>query len=779
VLDPRIYRAAFLPLLFALVLAAFSVRDQPRALTTTLSPTAFDGAAAFRQLQQLAALAPRRRPGSAGDGRVAAVVARELRSDGFRVELRHASGTTADGTRELTTVVGERDGASNRRIVVLAHRDALGHGAPAELSGTAALLELARVLGGRTLNRTLVLVSTSGGSAGAAAAAQFARDPGGPVDAVLALGDVAGRGVVRPVVVPWADTSAIAPLALRRTLEAAVLADVSTRPGGTSPAVQFVRLAFPYALGEQAPFAAHGIPAAGLSASGERPPVADAPVSSARLTAFGRAALRSVSALDAGPDVAPPAPYVVLARKVLPAWPVRVLGAAFLLPVLLAAIDAFARVRRRRERVGMWLRWVAASALPFLFAALFAIGLHAVGLLAAAPAASPAGAVAVDGWALVGVLAVFAVGWVGLRPALLRLLDVRGTVASAGAATATVLVLCAAALAVWVANPYAALLLVPALHLWLLAVAPEVPLPRAGALVLVVLGLLPPLFVAVVEARQLGLDPLELAWAGVLLVAGGGVGLLAVVVWCAVLGCGAATLAIVLRGLPDSGPDAPAITVGQGRSAAPRRRCDDERRPLQGRTQYWSDATRPARLLDRLDRRRRADDRRRRRDARLAGADLRADRAHPPERAVRPARPDRARRADARATARAPCAALRASAGRVPRARRAPRGAPRRADRADRHSLDRRALRRRAGDGWGEPAQGPRALPRDRVSRSPRDGRDRRPPHDLPRALPRRRRAQARPADRARDAVRALLLRGPAGAHRLSRRALDHAQRRL
>ncbi|HEU4703513.1 MAG TPA: M28 family peptidase, partial [Conexibacter sp.] len=197
-LDPRIYRAGFLPILFALVLVGFSLREPPRPLTASLAPDAFDGAAAFEQLDRLADAAPLRRPGSGGDGLVAQRVERTLRASGFRVAVQRFSAETVDGERELQTVVGERAGFSNRRILVVAHRDALGRGARAELSGTAALLELARVLGGRTLRRTLVLASTSGGTAGLAAAERLAAQAGGPVDAVLVLGDMAGTRTDRP-----------------------------------------------------------------------------------------------------------------------------------------------------------------------------------------------------------------------------------------------------------------------------------------------------------------------------------------------------------------------------------------------------------------------------------------------------------------------------------------------------------------------------------------------------------------------------------------------------
>jgi Peptidase family M28 len=569
VLDPRIYRAGFLPILFVLVLVGFSLREPPRPLTATLAPDAFDGAAAFRDLDRLAAAAPARRPGSAGDRLVADRVEQALRASGFRVAVDRFAAQTADGRRELTTVVGERTGFSSRRVLVVAHRDALGHGARAELSGTAALLELARVLGGRTLDRTLVLASTSGGTAGLAAAERLAREPGGPVDAVLVLGDLAGTRTDRPLVVPWSDSTAIAPLELRRTVEAAVAAEVGVRPGGARPGVQLARLAFPLTLGEQGPFVARGTGAVLLSASGERAPAADAPVSAARLAAFGRAALRSVSALDAGDDVPASGTYVLLERKVLPSWAVRLLALALMLPVLLAAVDALARVRRRREHVGMWLCWVGASAVPFLLGALLTAVLFRIGLIDAAPGAPVAGAASVPNVAALAAVAIaIALAWWTLRPRLLRVLGVAGDPALGGAATAVVLVLAAVTLVVWAGNAYASLLLIPSLHLWLLAMAPETRLRRPLALGLYAAGLLPPLLVAYAYARQLGLDPLELAWMGALLVAGGALPPLAVLVWCVALGCAASALVVILRATSSSPLAAPPITVRGPRTYA-------------------------------------------------------------------------------------------------------------------------------------------------------------------------------------------------------------------
>ena len=46
-LDPRIYRAGWIPVLFVVVLVAFSLREAPRPAQTTLSAQAFDGGAAL------------------------------------------------------------------------------------------------------------------------------------------------------------------------------------------------------------------------------------------------------------------------------------------------------------------------------------------------------------------------------------------------------------------------------------------------------------------------------------------------------------------------------------------------------------------------------------------------------------------------------------------------------------------------------------------------------------------------------------------------------------
>src|SRR4051794_13870847 len=214
-LDTRVYRAAFAPLLLALVVAAFSLGDRPRPIQTTLAPDAFDGPRAFATLQNLIGRFPERRPGDAADEGVAAAVTRSLRGSFCNrgkgcsaVVVRRFSGETIAGERTLTTVLATRLGQPGPGIVVVAHRDAAARPSEAELSATAALVELGRVFGGRQTRRTLTLVSTSGGSGGAAGARQLAGDlPAGDPhpDAVIVLGDLASQQLRRPFVLPWSS----------------------------------------------------------------------------------------------------------------------------------------------------------------------------------------------------------------------------------------------------------------------------------------------------------------------------------------------------------------------------------------------------------------------------------------------------------------------------------------------------------------------------------------------------------------------------------------------
>ena len=566
-LNGRLYRAAFAPLLLGILIAGFSLTDQPRPLRSSLAPDVFDGQHAASDLQKLVARYRSRRPGSDQDEALAGYMASQLHGPTFSVSVRHFGARTIDGDRTLSTVIASRPGIVNRSIVLLAHRDAAGAGSAAELSGTAALIELGRLLSQRVTNRSVELVSTSGGSGGDAGAVDFAAHAGGPVDAVIVLGDIAGAGARRPFVLPWSQSSAVAPPQLQRTVQDAIDNQVGTTAGGTgSVLTQFAHLALPYTVSEQGVLNAAGLPAVTIQVSGERGPSAGAPVSADRLQNFGRAALTAFNALDAGPDMPAPSRVLMFDRKVMPSWAVRLLVGLLLLPALLAIVDGFARARRRREPVAMWLRWTLACAFPFFVLALFLIALRTTGILTVVPAAPVAPDALTVGarerGALIGAVLVLGVLWLGWR-SLVHRLGVRGAPDSAGAGAALLLVLAVLTTVVWVLNPYAALLMAPALHLWLLVADPELRPRRVAALALVALGLVPVLGVIALYARQLGLDPLQLAWTPVLLVAGGHIGILAAVMWSVALGCTVAAAMVAAQGrraMPPE-PEGPQITV--------------------------------------------------------------------------------------------------------------------------------------------------------------------------------------------------------------------------
>jgi hypothetical protein len=599
VLNGRIYRAAFIPLLFALAIAGFSLTERTAPLSSSLAPEAFDGARAFADLQRLAAQFPARRPGSAGDWRLAEYVAQSLRGlggtgkGGFLVTTHTVRAQTIDGERTLATVVAQRPGTTGKApIVILAHRDAAGRGAQAELSGTAVLLELARVLAAGETQRAIVLVSTSGGSGGNAGAAEFAAHAeewlgdgageagtGGPVAGALVLGNLAGERAGAPTLAAFSAGPGSAPALLQSTVSAAIAQQTGVAPSVPGTLGQLAHLIFALPAGEQGPLDARGLPAVLVGVGGELPPPADEPVGAARLEAFGRAVLSAVYALDASPSTAEVAGGLAptaeadlpVQHKAIPEWALRLLVAALLLPVLAILGDGFARLRRRREPVGRWILWVLTCGLPFLACAVFAILLGRIGALPAptppvSPAALPFHAAALE--AALACALVLVLAWLGW-PALLRRLGLPWRPRADVAGFAVVLVLCVLAVVVWAFDPLTALLLLPALHLWLVLASPwrwRAPAGRVpvGALLVIGLGVVPLALLVVFYAGQLDLGPGGVVHTALLLLAGGRVGLGAAVLWSAGFGCLAAAVLVALAWPAAPDPDIGGLEDGIG-----------------------------------------------------------------------------------------------------------------------------------------------------------------------------------------------------------------------
>jgi hypothetical protein len=181
---------------------------------------------------------------------------------------------------------------------------------------------------------------------------------------------------------------------------------------------------------------------------------------------------------------------------------------------------------------------------------LLVLGLALTGLLVAPPepvtadlAPLRAGGIAI----LVSLVCLLVLAFGLLRPFLARLAGARGEPVNGATAAAVPLVLCAVTAAIWVGNPFAAALIVPALHLWTWAVAPEVRIGRIGRLMFVAVGLVPLVLVVVYYAVTLGLGPIGLAWTFVLMVGGGHVGVVTALEWSLFLGCAASVAVIALQ----------------------------------------------------------------------------------------------------------------------------------------------------------------------------------------------------------------------------------------
>jgi hypothetical protein len=546
-LNPRIYRAGLIAVAMAVIVFAFSLSRAQGPLVTTLVPDAFNpsgqGNPAYTNMISLAGRYPVRSPGSAADDQLAAYVASQL-SHHFVVSTHRFKADTAQGPRTLENVTGVIAGGSSGEIVIVAHRDSLRSPSVADLSGTAVLLQLANVLSGQTLNRSVVLASISG-SAGAAGATELARDLPGPVDAVIVLGDLAGRSVREPVIVPWSNAERSSPPVLRSTLAAALSSQAQIGPGRMSLGGQFMHLAVPLATSEQAPFIARGQSAVLLSLAGDRAPAANETVDAGQIDALGRTVLQTITALGGGGQIPPPSAFLLYAGNVIPSWAISLLVLALILPVLGATIDGLARARRRGHWVLRWVIWVLSGALPFVIATLAVVAAGLLGVIGDATPGPVSGGVPMHD---VGVAVLIAAGclvvggFVLVRPRIVSVLGLapRATtqdVGGEGAPAALIAVLCAVTLVVWVANPFAAALLVPALHLWMWAVAPEVRPPRAVVALFGLAGIAAPAAAAVYCATALDVGPIGLVWSFTTLLAGGTIGALAALELSVVLGC--------------------------------------------------------------------------------------------------------------------------------------------------------------------------------------------------------------------------------------------------
>jgi hypothetical protein len=554
-----LYRATFLVVVLPLVVLAFSVvRLAP--LAAPVLPPNFDGDATRALATELSDHFPDRSPGGSGSLRAAEWFRDQMRQYGLRVHPdRWTARVPGIGSARLENLWAVAPGQSRDAIVVMAHRDdtGAGPGANDNASGTAALVELARgyalsaapSAGVRTAH-TIVFLSTDGGAFGGLGALRFAEHPPFRIAATVNLDAIAGSGEPRVEIAgdsPRSPAAALVETAARRVQEQG---QPAVRP---SVLGQLIDLGFPFTLYEQGPFVGRGIPAITLTTAGARPPDAFTDRSSAlstpRLTAIGRATQQLIGSLDQGAELAQgTTTYVWFDDRIVRGWAIELTLFALLLPFVVAVVDLFAHLRRRRIPLLPAVRSLRSRVLLWLFAGLAFYTFRAFGAWPSGEARPPSPATRVAGdWpvlTLTGLALVILVGWsfarVRLRPR--RPVSVEEELAGD---TAALLGLAVVALLVLATNPYALVFFVPALHAWLWL--PQMRgRPPAARFVVLLLGLAGPALLVLSLALRFGLG-FDAPWYLAELAALGYVRIPAVAITLAAAGC-AAQLAAVTAG---------------------------------------------------------------------------------------------------------------------------------------------------------------------------------------------------------------------------------------
>jgi hypothetical protein len=473
-LRPGPYRTGWLVVLIPAFVLLVGARTAPALPRSSLPPT-FDGAQALAATDEFAGRFSDRSPGSTGDAAAADWVAERLRTAGADVTVQRFRAPDAGGrTVPMINVLGVVSGPGRSRdaLVFIAGRDDRppGPGANDNGSGTGALVELARTLVGSVTQTSLVFASVDGMTAESAGARELARNPPGGLKlragiAVRAIGREDGQLVLRLS----GERHRLPAAGWLRTVEQALRDEDVRNVRLPSLGQQVAALVAPVVHGDQAPLVGAGAAVVGLD--GSRPgqsSAIDTPelLSANFLGRVGTSVQLAALAFDTGPRPASlGSTYLVSSDRVLRGWTLELFLVALLVPPVFALIDAAARARARGARpavTGRRVLWRAAG----MAVGVLAIRLEgATGLLPDTHSPPfPGNGSGVSLWQVVFPLALGgAVGALAAR-------RVPGDADAAGAGRylgAHSALLVGAGLA-FAGNAYLLVLVLPALHIWLL-----------------------------------------------------------------------------------------------------------------------------------------------------------------------------------------------------------------------------------------------------------------------------------------------------------------------
>lgn len=460
------------------LVAALTVREPalPPPPAQPLAP--FDGNAAATSAASMLSLPKQqhgRGPGRGGDLAAAAWIRGQLETAGYHVSTQtFAADLPEHANVPMENVIGYLPGRRPDLIAVFAHHDGLGTGVDNNGAAVGVMLELARELQPLARERGLLFVSTDGGTSGGQGATYFAEHSpfAERISSAVSLDSLGARpgSPLRIVIRP--DTVRGTSPTLYRTARA-----VAARITGTSPVTpglldQLSGLAVPYALAEQGPLIARGVPALTLSAG--PPPdttAAYTSLSPSQLASVGNTMLNLVEQLDNAPSIEPGGrPDLFLGSRTMQGWLAEMALVALFAPALVTALDMAARVRRRRVPLAP-----AARALGWRMAA-WSTFLVALWLLPVLPGQLASGlniaprpyAIAIT-WTGIGLaaLAGLLVWRFAGRPRIAPVRPISG-IDRTGGLVAGILGLDFAATLLVAVNPFALILVLPAAHLWLL-----------------------------------------------------------------------------------------------------------------------------------------------------------------------------------------------------------------------------------------------------------------------------------------------------------------------
>jgi len=527
-INPRVYRIAFVPALLAVIVALFSLEPLPPPIEESPATSTFDARGVAATTRALVELAPDRSPGSSGDAAVADFVEERFRGQRTgSVAEQHFEANIGGEQVELRNVILTLPGESERGLLILAHRDSINEeGAASSAAATAILLELVDQFGGSRHVQNLIFASTDGGTLGGIGAQELLKALPNveAIDAALVILQPGALKERPPFLITSSNGAQSASAQLVETAAAILREQTDRSPGLAGPLGDLARLAFPGGLGEQAVLTERGVPAIALSSAGEAPLSAgeDAldKLSSASLARVGRAALSTTLAIDQLSEALErgPGAYLRSGRNLAPGWALVALGLMLLLPALLTAGDATLRAARRRQRLPTAISWAIFRAVPFLAPVLLIYGLGRIGVFPQPAFPFDPRNFSLDfseAVALVGLFVVFGLFALAIRP-----LRAPGRPGPQVLAAAAGLLATLAVLGIWLQNPYLGLILAPTAHVWLLGARERGPLPTPLTLVAVVASALPVGLAAIYVADQIELG-LVAPWKLVVLMTSG------------------------------------------------------------------------------------------------------------------------------------------------------------------------------------------------------------------------------------------------------------------